>query len=79
MREVLVKLLGERYEDSIAKITIPVTLVWGADDTTTPITGARVAAGLFADASLIEVDGGHHLTPTESPAVLRDAVEARLK
>lgn len=79
MREVLVKVLGERYEDAVAELRAPVTLVWGEHDTTAPIAGARVAAHLFANSLFIEIAGGHHLTPTESPAVLRDALLARLE
>jgi pimeloyl-ACP methyl ester carboxylesterase len=79
MRDVLVKILAERYEKTITSLELPVTLVWGEDDSTTPLAAARRAERWFGDVDFVEIPGGRHLVPTESPAVLRHAVLRRLE
>jgi pimeloyl-ACP methyl ester carboxylesterase len=37
MRQVFVKVVGERYEEQLAAIDCPVSLVWGDDDTAAPL------------------------------------------
>ncbi len=36
MRDVLVRLVNERYEDTLAAVQCPVELVWGDDDQRRP-------------------------------------------
>lgn len=78
MREVLVRLLGERYDEPLAQVACPVDLVWGAADTVTPPRIAEAAARLTASASCHLVPGVGHLTPLEAPTALRDTVARRL-
>jgi pimeloyl-ACP methyl ester carboxylesterase len=76
MREVFVRVLGEDYREVIAGTRCPVDLVWGAEDTESPLEVAQRAAGLFPSASLTVLDGVGHLTPTEAPdALARSIVE----
>jgi pimeloyl-ACP methyl ester carboxylesterase len=37
MRDVLVRLVNERYDDALAALQCPVELVWGDDDTEAPV------------------------------------------
>jgi pimeloyl-ACP methyl ester carboxylesterase len=78
MRQVLVRAVNEHYEEALAAIRCPVTLVWGADDEVAPLAMARVAAGQMCDAHLIEVPGAGHLTPLTAPESLHSAVERAL-
>jgi pimeloyl-ACP methyl ester carboxylesterase len=78
MRQVLVRVVNERYDEALAAIRCPVTLVWGDDDTTAPLDMARVLVESIGDARLVVCPGAGHLTPLSVPAALRDAVTERL-
>ncbi len=41
MRDVLVRLVNERYDDALAALRCPVELVWGDDDAEAPVETAR--------------------------------------
>ncbi len=74
MRDVLVRVLAEQYADELATIGCPVQLVWGEDDTEVPLEVALRAERLFPSATLVTLPGIGHLTPTEAPAALREAI-----
>jgi pimeloyl-ACP methyl ester carboxylesterase len=74
MRDVLVRILAERYEDELPAIGGPVDLVWGEHDTEAPLEAAERAEGLFPVARLLVLPGVGHLTPTEAPDQLRRVV-----
>ncbi|MBV8463874.1 MAG: alpha/beta hydrolase [Acidimicrobiales bacterium] len=74
MRDVFVRVLHEDYRQAIAAIQCPVDLVWGADDTETPLEVAERALPLFSSASLTVLPGVGHLVPTEDPRDLAAAV-----
>lgn len=75
MRQVLVRSLGERYDDVLARVSCPVELVWGEEDVAAPLGAARAAASRMPLARLTVVPGGGHLLPTTYPAELRHAIE----
>jgi pimeloyl-ACP methyl ester carboxylesterase len=79
MRDVLVRSLAETgdgtYRRALAAVVCPVELVWGEHDTAAPLEVAREALTVARDARLTVVPGGGHLTPTESPAALRAAID----
>jgi len=78
MRQVLVKVVNETYDEIISAISCPVTLVWGEDDDVAPLWVARSAVHEFPQATLVELPGAGHLTPLSAPSALRDAVSALL-
>jgi pimeloyl-ACP methyl ester carboxylesterase len=78
MRQVLVRLVNERYDEVLAKVRCPVILVWGDDDSVTPIDMARTAEGRFADARLVVAPGAGHLTPLSIPLAVHEAVSEGL-
>jgi pimeloyl-ACP methyl ester carboxylesterase len=75
MRDVLVRLVNERYDDVLAALRCPVELVWGDDDTEAPVESARALASAIAQAHLSLCHGAGHLLPLTAPAELRAAVE----
>jgi pimeloyl-ACP methyl ester carboxylesterase len=74
MRAVLVKRLAESYEDQLAAIHCPISLVWGDDDTAAPISVPEELVRIHPGASLTVCPGAGHLTPLTVPAALRRAV-----
>lgn len=61
MRDILVLAVNESYEDSIEKLSVPMTLVWGVEDTAAPIQVARELKERIPTATLVEVPGAAHL------------------
>ncbi|HLX88840.1 MAG TPA: alpha/beta hydrolase, partial [Acidimicrobiales bacterium] len=78
MRNVLVRTVGERYDEQIAAIRCPVELVWGDDDTEAPWAVAEALAARIPGAVLTSCPDAGHLLPLRAPAPLRAAVERAL-
>lgn len=75
MRDVLVRVVNETYEEQLDAITCPVELVWGEDDADVPVAVARAAAArLGGPVNLTVVPGAGHFTPRTAPAELRAAI-----
>ncbi len=75
MRDVLVRLVNERYDDALAALRCPVELVWGDDDAEAPVESARALASAIPQAHLSVCHGAGHLLPLTAPVELRAAVE----
>jgi pimeloyl-ACP methyl ester carboxylesterase len=78
MRQVLVKLLAERYEEQLSSIRCPVELVWGDDDTEAPLSIARAVHSAIPASVLTVSPGAGHMTPLTVPELLRQAVDRAL-
>ena len=79
MRDVLVASVNESYEDELARISVPVTFLWGEGDIEVPVDVAvRAAERVGSDARLEVLAGVGHLVPTEAPGALAQAVEGAL-
>jgi len=78
MRSVLVRVVNESYGEDLARITCPVELIWGANDTVAPVAVAREASALLRDAKLELIPDAGHMTPYSSPDVLRQSVQRLL-
>lgn len=79
MRDILVKVVNESYEGHLARITSPVQLIWGEDDTDVPVSVAEAAQALIADVTLEVVPDVGHFVPIQAPEVLRGAIEKALR
>lgn len=80
MRDILVKVVNESYEDQLASVMSATTLLWGERDREVPVAIAERALGLLrasgVDASLEVLDGiGHHV-PIEAPDALRRVIDS---
>lgn len=74
MRDVLVRVVNESYEAELAKIRLPVHLVWGANDQDVPVEVAERAAQILAQCRLSVIqDVGHHAC-REAPEAVRSVV-----
>jgi pimeloyl-ACP methyl ester carboxylesterase len=75
MRDVLVASVNESYEDELARLDVPVTLLWGEDDREVPLDVAtRTTALLATTHTLTVLPGIGHLVPTEAPDALVNVV-----
>jgi pimeloyl-ACP methyl ester carboxylesterase len=73
MRDVLVTVVNESYEDELRALTCPVALVWGEDDTAAPLAIAQRAQSILAEGILVTLPGVGHDVPRHHPEVLHDA------
>lgn len=78
MRQILVTAVNESYEEQLAQLSLPVELLWGADDTEVPVAVAERAAALLtaagSEVKLVVEPGVGHLLPVAAPALLHRAV-----
>ena len=81
MRDVLVRSVNETYPDELARLTGPVELVWGEDDTAAPLSVAHQAQAILETAGaavhLTVVPGGHD-APIRQPEALRAGLDRLL-
>ena len=78
MRDILVKVVNESYEEEMADLSSHVELVWGADDAEVPPWTAKRASEFIEDSTVTILEGVGHMLPIEAPDDLRKAVEAAL-
>ncbi|HJR91424.1 MAG TPA: alpha/beta hydrolase, partial [Acidimicrobiia bacterium] len=82
MRDILVTVVNESYEEELGRIGGPVRLLWGAEDTEVPVSVAQSAVGLLArGGAAVELEVltgvGHHV-PLIAPEALATSVGALL-
>jgi pimeloyl-ACP methyl ester carboxylesterase len=74
MRSILVRMVNEHYDEDLARISCPVELVWGEDDTAAPPEFAERACAMLDKAHLQVLEHIGHMTPLAAPGALHDAV-----
>lgn len=84
MRDILVKVVNESYEQQLSELRCDVHLLWGGLDTEVPVTIAQAAADILtrtgrAAPDLEVLDGVGHHVPVEAPDVLRRTVDSILE
>jgi len=72
MRDILVKVIGEDYRDDLAKITVPVRMVWGEHDVAAPTDAGRAASKLIPTATFRTVPGAEHLLEGDLRVAVRE-------
>jgi pimeloyl-ACP methyl ester carboxylesterase len=84
MRDTLVTVVNETFEDELGRLSMPTTFLWGAQDTDVPLWIAEEGSTLAGQGAtrprvVLEVlpDVGH-LVPTGAPAATRRAIEELL-
>lgn len=60
MRQCMVLALGEDLTHLLPRIATPTLLIWGRDDTATPLSDGKRMEALLPDAGLVELPGGHY-------------------
>jgi pimeloyl-ACP methyl ester carboxylesterase len=77
MRDVLVISVNESYEEELADLDVPVTLLWGEEDSEVPMSVATRASALLTTTHTLQaLHGIGHLVPSEAPSELASVVGA---
>lgn len=75
MREVMVKVVNTDLRSEMPKIKVPTLLIWGEEDTATPMRDAKIMRKLIPDSGLVSFPGAGHFSfvdnPYQSAAVVR--------
>ncbi len=75
LRQTLVSLVNTDIRDILPNISCPSLLIWGENDTATPLSDARIIESLIPDAGLCVIKGTGHFSfcekPYEAHAILR--------
>jgi len=72
MRDILVRVIGEDYRDDLARVRVPVRMVWGENDTAAPADAGAFAAGLINGATFRAVAGAGHFLDGSLQSAVRE-------
>lgn len=78
MRETLVKIVNEDLEQLLNKIKQPTLLIWGENDTATPIEDAKIMEKLIKDSGLVVVKNAGHYSFLEQPFFVNKVLDSFL-
>lgn len=67
MRAVMSRCVNEDLKFAMPLIKSPVLLIWGADDTATPLSDAKTMEKLIPDAGLVAFEGCGHYSFLDNP------------
>jgi pimeloyl-ACP methyl ester carboxylesterase len=68
LRPTLVRLVNADLRLFMPEIVVPTLLVWGSEDTDTPLSDAQEMERLIPDAGLVVLDGAGHYSYLDQPA-----------
>lgn len=68
MRPTLVRLVNSDLRDLMPQVKVPTLLIWGDQDTATPLGDAHVMEHLIPDAGLVVFEGAGHFSYLDQPA-----------
>lgn len=67
MRQIFVKVVNEDLKPLLPQIKSPTLLVWGENDTATPLSDGRLMEKLIPDAGLVVFEGCSHYSFLDEP------------
>ena len=67
LRKTLVSLVNTDIREILPNIKCPTLLIWGENDTATPLSDARIIESLVKDAGLCVIKGTGHFSFVERP------------
>lgn len=70
LKETYLKIIKEDVRNYAEKITIPTLLIWGAEDSQTPVTDGRIFEGLISDSILKVIPETGHFVHQENPQLV---------
>jgi len=78
MRETLVKVVNEDLEPLLSNIKQSTLLIWGTEDTATPLSDAKIMESLIPDSGIVEVKGAGHYSFLEQPQLVNAVLNSFL-
>lgn len=79
LRQTMVSLVNTDLRNIISNIKCPTLLIWGENDTATPLSDAKIIESLIPDAGLCVIKGTGHYSFCENPyqahAILRSFIK----
>ena len=79
MRQTFNKVISQDLEPVLPKIQAPTLLLWGENDTATPLSDAEIIKSLIPDSGLCVIKGTGHYSfcekPYEAAAILRSFIK----
>ena len=75
MREVFVRVVNEKYDDQLPRITAPVRMVWGENDTSAPADAGLAASKMIPNATFRVVPGAAHLMEGDLRTAVREELQ----
>lgn len=75
MRAIMSRVVNEDLSDRLGAIPSPTLLIWGENDTATPIADARKMEKAIPDAGLVAYPGCGHYSFLERPAQTKAVIE----
>lgn len=79
MRQVLVKVVNEDLEHLLPNIKCPTLLVWGVNDTATPLSDGERMEQLIPDAGLVKLENAGHYSFLEQQFIFNRVMCSFLK
>ena len=79
MRRILSKVVNEDLTDRLPLISAPALLIWGENDTATPLSDAKKMARLIPDSGLVSFPGCGHYSFLDNPGQFRAVLSSFLK
>ncbi len=67
LRPTFVRIVNEHLESLLPQITAPTLLIWGENDTATPLGDGRLMEQLIPDSALIVLAGAGHFSYLDDP------------
>lgn len=67
MRPTFVKLVNADLRDRLPSVSAPTLLIWGSEDTATPLSDAQLMERLLPDAGLVVFEGAGHYSYLDQP------------
>lgn len=68
MKQVLSKVVNEDLRERLHSIQVPVLLIWGDKDTSTPLEDAKLMEKMIPNAGLVVFEGAGHFSYQEQPS-----------
>ncbi len=76
MRAVMSKCVNEDLKSFMPAIKAPTLLVWGEEDTATPLSDAHIMERLIPDAGLVAFPGCGHYSFLDNPGGFRSVIKS---
>ncbi len=78
MRAIMSKVVNQDLTDRLSLIKAPTLLIWGENDTATPLSDARKMSRLIPDAGLVSFAGCGHYSFLDNPGQFRAVLSSFL-